>query len=410
MASICNKPNGHRWIQFTDAARKRKTIRLGKMNKRNAEKVKSVIEELLSCKISQTPNLPDTAKWLADCEQSLHDKLVRAGLAEQRETVQETIEKPIITISELVRQYSAMKKNGKVKPATLIAYECARKKLLSHFGDIDIQSITFGSATEFNEYLKGDCAQATKAKYIKLAKQFFEWACDKQFVEFNPFSKLKAGKQTNEARQYYVKAEIIDKAMDYCPNDDWKAILALYRYGGLRPPSELARLRWDDINFPKKVMLVHSPKTEHFEGHESRLVPITPPLQKVLSEKQLNARVGSEFVIERQHLRQPTTNHRTQIRRILKLAGFEPWPRLLQNLRASCATDLVEVYPTKDVSKWLGHSEVISMKHYQTARHQHMEHAATHDPFHTSQKGDVKGDALFAKSDVKCDADSAVSC
>ena len=410
MASISHERNGTRRICFVDGQKIRKSIRLGKINKRNAEKIKTIVEELLSCKIAQTAMQPDTARWLVECDQSLHSKLVRVGLAKEREQHEEMTPQPEVTISGLVREFSAMKAAGNKKPSTLIAYEAARKKLISHFGDVDVRSITLGSATEFDEFLKGDCAQATRAKYIKLAKQFFDWATDKEFIETNPFSKLKAGKQTNDSRQFYVEAEIIDKAMEYCPNDDWKAILALYRFGGLRPPSELTRLRWDDVNLIENVMLIHSPKTEHYEGHETRLMPITLPLQKVLIEKQLNAPDGSEFVIQRKHLREAGSNHRTQVRRILLLAGFEPWPRLLQNLRASCATDLVENYPAKDVSKWLGHSEVISMKHYQTARRQNMEHASTNDPFHRVPQGGAQSGAHFTKSGVKSGADSVASC
>ena len=50
-----------------------------------------------------------------------------------------------------------------------------------------------------------------------------------------------------------------------------RVIFALARYGGLRIPSELYGLTWDDILWDKKRFIIHSPKTEHIEGRETRI-------------------------------------------------------------------------------------------------------------------------------------------
>ena len=38
-------------------------------------------------------------------------------------------------------------------------------------------------------------------------------------------------------------------------------------------------------------------------------------------------------------LTDPTTNLRTTFMKLIARAGYEPWPRLFHNMRASCATD-----------------------------------------------------------------------
>jgi hypothetical protein len=53
-------------------------------------------------------------------------------------------------------------------------------------------------------------------------------------------------------------------------------------------------------------------------------------------------------------------NLRTHLERIITKAGHKPWPRLLQNLRASCETDWVERYPTHVVAPWHGHSPKVA--------------------------------------------------
>ncbi len=51
MASIVNRPDGHRWIQFVDADGKRQTIRLGEMPAKSAAKVCTLVKELLAVKM-----------------------------------------------------------------------------------------------------------------------------------------------------------------------------------------------------------------------------------------------------------------------------------------------------------------------------------------------------------------------
>ncbi len=51
----------------------------------------------------------------------------------------------------------------------------------------------------------------------------------------------------------------------------------------------------------------------------------------------------------------------------------EVWPRIFQNLRASCATDWVERYPSHVVAKWLGHSPKVAAQRYLMSKDRHFE-------------------------------------
>jgi hypothetical protein len=63
----------------------------------------------------------------------------------------------------------------------------------------------------------------------------------------------------------------------------------------------------------------------------------------------------------------------THLERIIAKAGHKCWPRLFQNLRASCETDWVERYPAHAVAKWLGHSPKVAAEHYLMSREYHFE-------------------------------------
>ena len=61
-----------------------------------------------------------------------------------------------------------------------------------------------------------------------------------------------------------------------------------------------------------------------------------------------------EFVINR--YRCQNSNLRTQLLRIMKQAGVEPWPRLFHNMRASRQTELEYKHPSHVVCTWMGES------------------------------------------------------
>ena len=105
------------------------------------------------------------------------------------------------------------------------------------------------------------------------------------------------------------------------------------------------------------------------------IVPITPELRPILQALFDQAPEGSEAVVPR--LTDPTTNLRTTFMKLIARAGYEPWPRLFHNMRASCATDWAEALPAHVVAlleaMWLGHSPLVAAKHDLQTRDAHFE-------------------------------------
>jgi len=73
-----------RRVLFIAPDRKRKTIRLGKVPQKAAEKVKHKVESLLAAKITGDAIDADTARWVADLPDELADKLAAVGLIRAR--------------------------------------------------------------------------------------------------------------------------------------------------------------------------------------------------------------------------------------------------------------------------------------------------------------------------------------
>jgi integrase len=137
-------------------------------------------------------------------------------------------------------------------------------------------------------------------------------------------------------------------------------IVALARFGGLRIPSELTGLTWQDVDWSRDRFAVRSPKKEGQRGHV-RYVPIFAEIRPYLAAAFDEAADGAVHVIAKHR---DKANLRTQFERIIRRAGFEPWTRLFHNLRASCESDLATRFPAHYVSEWLGHSPQVALAHY----------------------------------------------
>ena len=64
--------------------------------------------------------------------------------------------------------------------------------------------------------------------------------------------------------------------MKACPDDNWWVIFALARFGGMRTPSEVLNLAWEDVDWKQLRLRIDSPKTGF------RTCPLFPELLPLL--------------------------------------------------------------------------------------------------------------------------------
>lgn len=367
MATIGTDSNGRKRILFVAGDGTRKTIRLGKATMKQAEALKVKVESLVSANI--TGNMDDEiSRWLATLPEAIHDRLASVGLIALRQSVK---------LGTFIDRYIVDRHD--VKPATATVFGHTRRNLVSFFGaDKPLREITPGDADRWRTvHLIGEekLSPNTMRRRCGIAKQFFRAAMRRKLITSNPFEDLKAGVQANKSRDYFLNPLDSSKVLEACPNAEWRLIFALARYGGLRCPSEILRLRWSDVDWSNGRILVHSPKTEHHHGGESRLVPLFPEFEPHLLAVHAEAVEGGEYVITR--YRDAGVNLRTHLERIIKRAGLKPWPKLFQNLRSTRETELAEQFPEHVVCAWIGNSRLVARKHYLQLTDDHFEQART---------------------------------
>lgn len=381
MASIAwdGKDGDMARIVFRDAAGKQQSLRLGQCTKRTAQNALTGFERVLeSHRVGSTIH-PDGVKWLERLDDRLHDRVARLGLVEPRKGAVS------VTVAELLERFVD---STSVKDATRAAYRQTTDSLAAFLGKhTPLHAVTTERADAWRTSIaepRTGCeaerrkvkrlAAATVAKRVHVARAIFKKAVRWKLIAANPFEEVRAGSQSNPERSHYVSREAIGAILAACPDAEWRAIVALSRYAGLRCPSEVVALRWGDVNWEKGRLTVRSPKTAHHDGHAVRVVPIAPELRPILQDLFDAAEAGAEAVVPR--LYDPRTNLRTHFQRIIARAGLKPWPRLFHNLRASCATDWVETFPNHVVAGWLGHSPMVAATHYLQTRDAHFDLAA----------------------------------
>src|SRR5438093_6665165 len=295
MASLSRDSNGTRRIQFVAQDGKRKAIRLGNVTQKQAETVLLTVEHLVAATFTGHPLDAETAKWVADRDDKLASKLANIGLIPKREETHGRL-------GEFIDSYLAGRTD--IKPRTRVSLLQVRGNLVEYFGENKpLRDITAGDADEWRRWLltrEKPLGDNTVRRRAGRAKQLFRAAQRKRVIAENPFADMRdCTVRANKAREYFLSLEDAVKVLQACPDHEWRLIFALARFGGLRTPSETLALRWNDVDWERGRLLVHSPKTEHHEGKETRWIPLFPELREHLEAAFDRAPEGTEFVITR---------------------------------------------------------------------------------------------------------------
>src|SRR5262249_19729566 len=154
-------PNGRRRIQFTTWAGERKTIHLGKTTQKDAEKIRTKVEAILSANRAKSPFDCETASWLADIDSQLSRKLEAVGLTQGRRH-------KASALGEFLEGY--IKGRSDVKPNTHRNLLAAKTRLVEFFGaGKNIQEITAADADAFLVSLRERYANGTAGRTVKRA-------------------------------------------------------------------------------------------------------------------------------------------------------------------------------------------------------------------------------------------------
>ncbi|MBN1341523.1 MAG: phage integrase SAM-like domain-containing protein [Phycisphaerae bacterium] len=366
MASLTRIGGGKtpiRAIDFFNGEGKRRRIRLGRVGRDSALEFKRQLEKLQEAQSLGNPLDPKLAEWVAGLPDKTHEKLAREGLVSPRHGM---------GLGQWLTKYIEQRRS-ELKPSTLTSLGLTEAKLKAYFGDDKpIDRITVNDAVDWRAWLlkqprtNGGEGETLSEAYVRQqcrnAKRLFGEAEERGLIPKSPFrTKLIKTGAISANRDRYVTPEEADKVVEACPDVEWKLIVGLARFAGLRCPSETHILTWLDVDWDGARLTVRSPKTERFQDKAERIVPITPKLMAILQDAFEAAPEGRTKIITRSR-----RNLHRGLDVIVRRAGLKPWPACYQTLRASCDTEWSMLHPEYAVAYWLGHSTMVSRKHYKS--------------------------------------------
>ena len=176
-------------------------------------------------------------------------------------------------LGDFIIQYIAARPG--MKPNTLKNYRQTERSLVDYFGlDRLLTEITPDDCDDWKAHQEAKRhAPATIGRNVKRARQFLRAAVRKKLIAENPMQDVKAPAQVNAARMFHVSCEVTERILTNCPDAEWKLIVAMARFGGVRTPSETFALMWADVNWAENRIRIPSPKTACHAWRESRTIP-----------------------------------------------------------------------------------------------------------------------------------------
>ena len=224
MATILNRGDGRRAIQFENLDGERKTLGLGKCPAKAADAIKVKLEALVACRLAQESLDSETARWMATLADSLHERLADFGLIEPRHKAKVAAE----TVARFVADFIAGRVD--VKTGTITNYKQAESKLVAYFGtDTKLARVTPLSADKFRSWLKGDKASGSGAglaensarSIVKNAMLIFGAAVKGKLIAENPFDGHSTAIIERPDRMQFVDHDTIERVLQVCPNAEW---------------------------------------------------------------------------------------------------------------------------------------------------------------------------------------------
>ncbi len=276
-----------------------------------------------------------------------------------------------LTVGEFLAGWLEGKKAGGFKPASIISWGQTTDELTALIGARPVGTLTHTDGEAYRTAMQARRLRLTTIhKRLGQARQMFEDAVRLGHLAANPWRHVRQRSGDVAERRAYVPVADAERVIEHGPNVWWKLLVALARFGGLRIPSEAFSLTWGDADWERGRLSVPNPKTEHLgKGH--RVIPLFPLLRPHLEAAFGHAEEGAEFVFPDEYRKRARgergwggANMRTQFGKIVRRAGVEPWPRLWHSLRASCESDLAQSFPLATVTKWLGNTASVALRHY----------------------------------------------
>lgn len=230
------------------------------------------------------------------------------------------------------------------------------KQLLPAFGHLALSEITTELVSEYRNRRLQEVKPATVYQELSLMRRMFnvarrEW----KWVKENPVADLSFSVGNSNARDRWLTLEEERRLLECSERPVWlRPLLVVALHTGMRK-GEILRLRWQDIDFGRKILIVHKSKNGQKRG-----IPMSEVLTETLLKRKQETKIidisGRVFPIADRSLR-------VAYAKALEKAGIEEFR--FHDLRHTFATRLVQAgVDLYRVQRLLGHKSIVVTMRY----------------------------------------------
>ena len=231
-----------------------------------------------------------------------------------------------------------IRKNG-----TLLYHDRIRSYLVEYYGeDKRIDCVTPADAMKHCIWLVSQRNEDSKEKNlgsctiyqaIKRFRTIFNFAIKCRYISDNPYTDVHMGQPSNKNKFRRVPMDDIYRVIEACRGDapeELRLIIILSRVSGVRIPSEINEMKFNDFEGHRYFRINEAGKTGH------RVVPFFEEIIPYFEAVKAKAAPGQEYVFE--YYRKHKSVGRG-LERAVKKAGVTPWPGDFVQLRSNAITD-----------------------------------------------------------------------
>ena len=266
-------------------------------------------------------------------------------------------------LSNFIKEYKVYVSNTYSEKYLKKAVTPAFNQLSKYIPDIRLDNITTKNIDDFisTVYSKSKFAASMYHRTLKAA---FNKALIWNYIQHNPFNKIKTPKVTKSFPVYLSEAELI-LILNKTEDQLLKNIIITAFYSGMRL-NEILNVQWDWINLTQNIITIKNSATFKTKNKRERIIPIHPKVQAIFQTylplgntlknnlifyRKKNIKLNDEFISK-------------QFKAVVRSAGLNDNIHF-HSLRHSFASNLVQrganLYIVKEL---LGHENIKTTQVY----------------------------------------------
>jgi len=378
----CNKSYVSEWKIPLDGKRITKAVYLGSTTAITEEAANRLDAGITSIRVTRELGEPfsgDQLKFIASLPDRIHKKLESYGLVRKRGVRRSEDSFALSSVRHEFQQ------GRDVKESTEDNENRAFDLLEKHFtAEKDVRDITVLAAERFAAWLpkqrligNGKLNSSTVSGHLRKITSLFNYMVKAELITKNPFADIRTPMKRDKSNDYYVSIEETNAYIDAVTHPQWKAIIAIARYCGVRGPSDLLYMQRKHVDFKKKQVTFPSIKNgnrvcplfpevvEHFKFLCDRESDPNGFLFKDITEGG-HGKKGNWDAVRASGKLKDLNLRKTPNSAYRRATGENPIPKFFKNCRATRVTELIKMdgFSQHSVCEWIGHTEAISNEHY----------------------------------------------